>query len=1450
MTRIGPPLVCALALACACSPPSSPPPPQVSSATQELSGREGKVDYDVDAPWRVEPVVQTDGTLDYGPVPIQITIVDAHLAGADDYVQLGDLIDVTVQQHIASEEVGSAFPPDPQVYQLEDLAEIEFEGGPWPYTGLDDAVERTRPTHGICEPWRGQSCEGARNVGATAKWYALAWYDLNDSDAEIGPGDDVPLEVTVRVEAQLAPDEAYGTLELRGHLLVHLGEAPLPEFGRGWVYGDLHYHSQGTQNEGESGHPYRGVVRAMGTMGLNFAFATDHASYSEHLVDLDVTLNAQNVLDIDMTWGGLRDLSPERFRYLIERLHDPINGANLTANQNQNDIALQSVRQRGIVPKLFLGAEVDAAPETTYSERWAGIKFGNGRRHHFDQLCHDVPDALEPLVDAFLGTGWSCDVEDFTEPSSDSGNTYFVLDWQGLGLARARQHILHLPTTADPEGFVPSRTSQWGGGTRRIHEVLGAIGEGGVSFLAHPLSSQTTPHPGPNVVPYSEYSLRRAFAEPTMLGLQIWNEDARLHTGSGDPGFFNSGAFDYLTSTVPGVDFDGRGPGDCDDAPSQTCSLEVVPTAGVITTHMWEWAKSGTPTFGPMPAPFAPNDDARGLYSSLHHGAYTWDQMNLWGLTPNKTSDLTWLPPGDPRRVFASGGSDAHGDFNYRRAGYFIGTEEVNTTAIGTPRNLVDISPSLDLAELPGLRMAAGGIALPTVITQDAVTDALRAGRFSVTDGPALRIVIDRNRNGVIDADDVPMGGISHLYGDDKIPLLVEWKSTPEFGPVDQVHIYVAAVTNGAGRIYAPGGHGVRTPADPTDALTLTYVGDDGKYYYRFEDNYYLDPTAYGETLVDDDPEGQLTIRTAYQAGGDEAYHNVVAIEIDPAQYPSGYGETTGMFVRAFARTAPEKWNDCDTLAEGEDLHRRGKCLVRLAYTNPIWALPQDWTVGDDCPEDTRGIDGDGDGLPDGCDWCPDDPMACGPDSAARVWTQGFGSTNTDLIEAVAHDPDGNVFVAGHFQGTAYFMGEALTSDGAFDGFIAKISRTGELLWIKHLGGSGNMRIHALVADELGVITLAGWFRGRLKLDSTHILDATDDDMYVVSFDGNASSGTPYLRWVRQFGGAGRDVLRALAIGPDNSVYAAGSFSNKLYLYGKSSGDAFSPKTSSGGYDCIMMRFQRTNGIVTGSRQIWGSGYCAAEGLAVQANHDVAIAGRYTGEARFDPSSAGGVRTAGSDYNGYVAVYRPTSVSGSTISSSYYARWNVSLGDGGGCANGDARATGVADQGGSLVAVGHFKRCATALSNEGNEAIGDPSDDYFHGFAVRLDGYGGIHRFATGDGLNGDVYFSDVSANEHGYAISGAMKGALAHVGDAWFGGWTPLGSRAAIAVYLRSDDVATWGARVGGNGSDYAHSVSLFRDGFFALVGDFQQTLLTPNAGSVPTRGGTDGFVYQTRPE
>ncbi len=240
--------------------------------------------------------------------------------------------------------------------------------------------------------------------------------------------------------------------------------------------------------------------------------------------------------------------------------------------------------------------------------------------------------------------------------------------------------------------------------------------------------------------------------------------------------------------------------------------------------------------------------------------------------------------------------------------------------------------------------------------TQEQVVATLQAGRFSVTDGPALRIAIDRNRNGVIDDGDTPMGGIVELYGEDTLPVVVEWQSTAEFGPVTDVQLHVgvhagSGVDDRHARTYAVQGHGTRAAGVASSAVDSSYVSN-GRTYQHMKDGYWIDPT------------GALRVWLPYGSGlaGRRSIDlPIAAFEAAPGRRPER------MFVRAFAQTAQKDAAACATL-QGQ---QTGACIRRYAYTNPIWTVDGP-RPGGVCPTDRpRALDRDGDELPDGCDPCP-----------------------------------------------------------------------------------------------------------------------------------------------------------------------------------------------------------------------------------------------------------------------------------------------------------------------------------------------------------------------------------------------------------------------------------------------------------------------------------------------
>jgi hypothetical protein len=142
--------------------------------------------------------------------------------------------------------------------------------------------------------------------------------------------------------------------------------------------------------------------------------------------------------------------------------------------------------------------------------------------------------------------------------------------------------------------------------------------------------------------------------------------------------------------------------------------------------------------------------------TKLIEGTRKWDELMRGYLDPL-------------RKIFISGGSDAHGDLNYVTEGFGPGIA-FNDNAIGKVRTLV---------YAPGGKKA------------DNILSGLRNGRSVVTDGPVVIFGIDRDEDGELEGNsrDVIIGdhAVLPLSGDAR--FFIQWNSTNEFGSIDEIVI-------------------------------------------------------------------------------------------------------------------------------------------------------------------------------------------------------------------------------------------------------------------------------------------------------------------------------------------------------------------------------------------------------------------------------------------------------------------------------------------------------------------------------------------------------------------------------------------------------------------------------------------------------------------------------------
>lgn len=163
-------------------------------------------------------------------------------------------------------------------------------------------------------------------------------------------------------------------------------------------------------------------------------------------------------------------------------------------------------------------------------------------------------------------------------------------------------------------------------------------------------------------------------------------------------------------------------------------------------------------------------------------------------------------------------------------------------------------------------------------------------------------------------------------------------------------------------------------------------------------------------------------------------------------------------------------------------------------------------------------------------------------DSAGALrWVKAIGGPGRDEAWKVAIDPAGNLVLAGTFSLTADFGGTTATASGVRDGFIAKYSPAGTLLWVRPIGGPGEDELNSVEVSADGSIYFAGDFTDSIVTSVGTIRGRSDADLCYGKLDAAGN-----LVWLKAAGGVGMDIPQDLDVDPFENVYFGGYFFGNL----------------------------------------------------------------------------------------------------------------------------------------------------------------------------------------------------------------------------------------------------------------------------------------------------------------
>jgi uncharacterized protein (DUF2249 family) len=156
-----------------------------------------------------------------------------------------------------------------------------------------------------------------------------------------------------------------------------------------------------------------------------------------------------------------------------------------------------------------------------------------------------------------------------------------------------------------------------------------------------------------------------------------------------------------------------------------------------------------------------------------------------------------------------------------------------------------------------------------------------------------------------------------------------------------------------------------------------------------------------------------------------------------------------------------------------------------------------------------------------------------------------MGGISTDIGYGIAVGLDGSAYTTGYFNGTADFDPGAgtqnLVSAGSNDAFVSKLNADGSFAWARRMGGTGADAGYAIaLAADSGIYT-AGSFRNTADFDpgagTANFVSNGNYDIYVSRLDAAGN-----FVWATSCGGTVEDYGYGIAVTPNGSVYATGSF--------------------------------------------------------------------------------------------------------------------------------------------------------------------------------------------------------------------------------------------------------------------------------------------------------------------
>ncbi|MES2592480.1 MAG: SBBP repeat-containing protein [Bacteroidota bacterium] len=221
-------------------------------------------------------------------------------------------------------------------------------------------------------------------------------------------------------------------------------------------------------------------------------------------------------------------------------------------------------------------------------------------------------------------------------------------------------------------------------------------------------------------------------------------------------------------------------------------------------------------------------------------------------------------------------------------------------------------------------------------------------------------------------------------------------------------------------------------------------------------------------------------------------------------------------------------------------------------------------------------------------------------------WAKRAGGVGDDVGQSISTDASGNVFVTGSFTSTVTTFGSTTLTHSIFtvyndDLFVVKYDASGNVLWVKSAGGTGNDVGQSIFTDANGNVLVTGYFTSSsITFGTTTLTNTNGQSLFVVKYDAAGN-----VLWAKS---AGRISSYGTGITADASgnVLVTGGFYSSSIIFGTTA----LTNTGSNTSDVFVVKYD-TSGNVLWAKSAGGTGDDLGRSISTDTSGNILVTGDF-----------------------------------------------------------------------------------------------------------------------------------------------------------------------------------------------------------------------------------------------